>query len=49
MTCDGLPDPGSLPDMNTFLFLWSLKGEEATMNTIEEKCRVITHVSEYYL
>ncbi|XP_043528428.1 dynein axonemal intermediate chain 7-like isoform X1 [Frieseomelitta varia] len=44
MTCDGLPDPGSLPDMNTFLFLWSLKSEEATMNTIEEKCRVITHL-----
>ncbi|CAD1470876.1 unnamed protein product [Heterotrigona itama] len=45
MTCDGLPDPGSLPDMNTFLFLWSLKGEEATMSTIEEKCRVITHIA----
>ncbi|KAK1136443.1 hypothetical protein K0M31_000995 [Melipona bicolor] len=44
MTCEGLPDPGSLPDMNTFLFLWSLKDEEATMSTIEEKCRVITHL-----
>ncbi|XP_071861726.1 dynein axonemal intermediate chain 7 isoform X2 [Bombus fervidus] len=44
MTCDGLPDPGSLSDMNTFLFLWPLSDKEASMNTIEEKCRVITHL-----
>ncbi|OAD52157.1 Axonemal 84 kDa protein [Eufriesea mexicana] len=44
MTCDGLPDPGSLSDMNTFLFLWSLKNEEASMSTMEEKCRVITQL-----
>lgn len=46
MTCDGLPDPGSLSDMNTFLFLWPLTDKEASMNTIEDKCRVITHVSK---
>lgn len=45
MTCDGLPDPGSLSDMNTFLFLWSLKDQETSMATMEEKCRVITQVS----
>ncbi|XP_003393502.2 dynein axonemal intermediate chain 7 homolog isoform X1 [Bombus terrestris] len=44
MTCDGLPDPGSLSDMNTFLFLWPLTDKEASMNTIEDKCRVITHL-----
>ncbi|XP_026669128.1 protein CASC1-like [Ceratina calcarata] len=44
MTCDGLPDPGSLSDMNTFLYLWSTKNEEATMNGMEEKCRIVTHV-----
>ncbi|XP_060821930.1 dynein axonemal intermediate chain 7 homolog isoform X1 [Bombus pascuorum] len=44
MTCDGLPDPGSLSDMNTFLFLWPLSDKEASMNTIEDKCRVITHL-----
>ncbi|XP_076750926.1 dynein axonemal intermediate chain 7 [Xylocopa sonorina] len=45
MTCDGLPDPGSLSDMNTFLFLWSTKDEEASTDTMEEKCRVVTHLS----
>ncbi|XP_006623978.1 axonemal 84 kDa protein-like isoform X2 [Apis dorsata] len=44
MTCDGLPNPGLLSDMNTFLFLWSLEDELATMDTIEEKCRVIIHL-----
>nr|XP_033199176.1 axonemal 84 kDa protein-like isoform X1 [Bombus vancouverensis nearcticus]XP_033199177.1 axonemal 84 kDa protein-like isoform X1 [Bombus vancouverensis nearcticus]XP_033199179.1 axonemal 84 kDa protein-like isoform X1 [Bombus vancouverensis nearcticus] len=44
MTCDGLPDPGSLSDMNTFLFLWPLTDKEPSMNTIEDKCRVITHL-----
>ncbi|XP_068974362.1 dynein axonemal intermediate chain 7 homolog isoform X1 [Bombus flavifrons] len=44
MTCDGLPDPGSLSDMNTFLFLWPLTDKEPNMNTIEDKCRVITHL-----
>ncbi|CAL7946735.1 unnamed protein product [Xylocopa violacea] len=45
MICDGLPDPGSLSDMNTFLFLWSTKDEEASTDTIEEKCRVVTRLS----
>lgn len=49
MTCDGLPNPGLLSDMNTFLFLWSLEDELATMDTIEEKCRVIIHVSNIYM
>lgn len=49
MTCDGLPNPGLLSDMNTFLFLWSLEDELATMDTIEEKCRVIIHVNNIYI
>ncbi|KOC68038.1 Cancer susceptibility candidate protein 1 like protein [Habropoda laboriosa] len=45
MTCDGLPDPGSMPDMNTFLFLWSTEEKEAaTMDTVEERCRLVTHL-----
>ncbi|XP_076668249.1 dynein axonemal intermediate chain 7 isoform X2 [Andrena cerasifolii] len=42
MTCDGLPDPGSLPDMNTFLFLWTMEYEKASVVTMAEKCRMIT-------
>lgn len=44
MTCDGLPDPGSLPDMNTFLFLWTIEYEEASVVAMGEKCRMITSV-----
>ncbi|KZC12929.1 Cancer susceptibility candidate protein 1 like protein, partial [Dufourea novaeangliae] len=42
MTCDGLPDPGSLSDMNTFLFVWSIENEDAGMDTIVKKCDIIT-------
>ncbi|XP_054006510.1 dynein axonemal intermediate chain 7-like [Hylaeus anthracinus] len=42
MTCDGLPDPGSLSDMNTFLFLWTLENENTTMDVMADKCHVIT-------
>lgn len=45
MTCDGLPDPGSLPETNAFVYLWSLEEEEATMDTVEERCQIITRVS----
>ncbi|CAK9799510.1 Dynein axonemal intermediate chain 7 [Anthophora plagiata] len=45
MTCDGLPDPGSIPDMNTFLLFWSTEeGKVATMDTVEDRCRVVTHL-----
>nr|XP_034173014.1 LOW QUALITY PROTEIN: axonemal 84 kDa protein-like [Osmia lignaria] len=44
MTCDGLPDPGSLSETNAFVYLWSLEEEEATMDTVEERCRVITRL-----
>ncbi|XP_076630391.1 dynein axonemal intermediate chain 7 [Colletes latitarsis] len=42
MTCDGLPDPGSLSDMNTFLFLWTIEHETTTMDEMAERCHVIT-------
>lgn len=44
MTCDGLPDPGSLSDLNTFLHVATKENENASLDTITEKCEVITNV-----
>ncbi|XP_076245372.1 dynein axonemal intermediate chain 7-like [Calliopsis andreniformis] len=45
VTCDGLPDPGSLADMNTFIFVWRMENEQASMDTVAEKCQMITNVA----
>ncbi|XP_031839475.1 dynein axonemal intermediate chain 7 isoform X3 [Nomia melanderi] len=44
MTCDGLPDPGSLSDLNTFLHVATEENENASLDAIVEKCQVITNL-----
>ncbi|CAG5080947.1 Similar to CFAP94: Dynein intermediate chain CFAP94 [Cotesia congregata] len=44
MTCDGLPNPGILSELNTFLFLWDLQDEEASMINITDKCQVVIYL-----
>ncbi|XP_043481152.1 dynein axonemal intermediate chain 7-like isoform X2 [Leptopilina heterotoma] len=44
MTCDGLPDPGILSELNTFLYLWSLDDENASMETISKHCEIIIYL-----
>lgn len=46
MTCDGLPDPGSLSEMNTFLYLWATEDEEVDMSKVATKHNVIIYVRE---
>ncbi|XP_078047817.1 dynein axonemal intermediate chain 7 [Augochlora pura] len=42
MTCDGLPDPGSLSDLNTFLFVWTMENKDVDIDTVTGICNVIT-------
>ncbi|KAG5330625.1 AXP83 protein, partial [Acromyrmex charruanus] len=44
MTCDGLPDPGNLSDMNTFLFVWSMEDEKVNMNKFITKFNIIIYL-----
>ncbi|XP_025153947.1 axonemal 84 kDa protein [Harpegnathos saltator] len=44
MTCDGLPNPGSLSDMNTFLFLWSMEDKEVNMSNFTKKYDTIIYL-----
>ncbi|XP_011313857.1 axonemal 84 kDa protein-like isoform X2 [Fopius arisanus] len=44
MTCDGLPDPTILSQLNTFLFLWNEEYDEASMLNITTKCQVVTYL-----
>ncbi|XP_011255045.2 axonemal 84 kDa protein [Camponotus floridanus] len=41
MTCDGLPDPGSLSEMNTYIFLWSMEDEKVNMNNFIVRYNII--------
>lgn len=44
MSCNGLPDPGSLAEMNTFILVWKMENEEASMDTVAEKCQMIINL-----
>ncbi|XP_051167349.1 dynein axonemal intermediate chain 7-like isoform X2 [Leptopilina boulardi] len=44
MICDGLPDPGILSELNTFVYLWSLDDENARMETISKHCEIIIYL-----
>ncbi|KAI4476007.1 hypothetical protein M0804_013932 [Polistes exclamans] len=45
LTCDDLPDAAKLSDMNTFMFLWSLK-EDINMDTIIRKCKIVQYIRQ---
>ncbi|XP_011865165.1 PREDICTED: axonemal 84 kDa protein-like [Vollenhovia emeryi] len=44
LTCDGLPDPGSLSEMTTVIFLWSMEDEKINMNKFITKYNVIIYL-----
>ncbi|XP_058802482.1 dynein axonemal intermediate chain 7-like [Phymastichus coffea] len=44
MSCDGLPDPAALPELNAFLFLWSLEDDHASMKTLPRQCEVVIYL-----
>lgn len=44
MTCDGLPNPGSLSEMNSFVFLWSMEDKEVNMSNFTKKYDIIVYV-----
>ncbi|OXU23252.1 hypothetical protein TSAR_012797 [Trichomalopsis sarcophagae] len=44
MSCDGLPDPGVLPELNTFLFLWSLNDSKASMKSLPRQCEIVIYL-----
>ena len=47
MACDGLPDPGVLFELSTFLYLWCLENEQVTIDKISLHCEIITYVSVF--
>lgn len=48
MICDGLPDPGSLSKMNTFLFAWSMEDEEIDISNITTKYDIVSTVRKSF-
>ncbi|KAM0732613.1 Dynein axonemal intermediate chain 7-like protein [Formica fusca] len=44
ITCDGLPDPGSLSEMNTYIFLWSMEDEKVNMSSFVVKYNIIIYL-----
>ncbi|XP_070164199.1 dynein axonemal intermediate chain 7 isoform X4 [Polyergus mexicanus] len=44
ITCDGLPDPGSLSEMNTYIFLWSMEDEKVDMSNFVVKYNIIIYL-----
>lgn len=46
MTCDGLPDPGNLSEMNTFIFLWFEENKDVNVTDIA-KSDVIIYVCKF--
>ncbi|XP_014207344.1 protein CASC1 [Copidosoma floridanum] len=44
MSCDGLPDASVLPELNAFLFLWSLDDSAASMETLPRQCEIVTYL-----
>lgn len=45
MTCDGLPNPSFLPDLNSFMFIWEQEDDQASMINVAAKCKIVTYVS----
>ncbi|XP_048504698.1 dynein axonemal intermediate chain 7 homolog isoform X2 [Athalia rosae] len=44
MRCDGLPDPGIVSDLNTYLFLWTLDDHTANIETAAKKSEEIIYL-----
>ncbi|XP_015512196.1 dynein axonemal intermediate chain 7-like isoform X1 [Neodiprion lecontei] len=44
MRCDGLPDPGIVSDLNTYLFLWSLDDYTANVETVAKKSEEVIYL-----
>ncbi|XP_044014510.1 dynein axonemal intermediate chain 7-like isoform X1 [Aphidius gifuensis] len=44
MTCDGLPNPSFLPDLNSFMFIWEQEDDQASMINVATKCKVVTYL-----
>ncbi|XP_033224120.1 protein CASC1-like isoform X2 [Belonocnema kinseyi] len=44
MKCDGLPDTGVLFELNTFLYLWSMENEQASMETVPKYCEIVIYL-----
>ena len=45
MACDGLPDTGVLFELNSFLYLWSMEDEQASMQSVPRYCEIVIYVS----
>ncbi|XP_034947432.1 axonemal 84 kDa protein-like isoform X2 [Chelonus insularis] len=44
MTCDGLPNPAILSELNTFAYLLNSEDDVISMTNINQKCEVVTYV-----
>ncbi|XP_072751665.1 LOW QUALITY PROTEIN: dynein axonemal intermediate chain 7 [Anoplolepis gracilipes] len=44
LTCDGLPDPGRLSEMNTYIFLWSMEDEKVNMSNFIVRYNIIIYL-----
>jgi hypothetical protein len=45
MKCDGLPDPASLSEMNTYIYLWKSVEERGLLEDVVKKTSEVLGVS----
>jgi cancer susceptibility candidate protein 1 len=45
MKCDGLPDPASLSEMNTYIYLWRSVEERGLLEDVVKKTTEVLGVS----